>query len=89
MVCAHDFGLPKEQAGFWSQLQQREPFTPPATLLIDDSLPVLRSAARYGIGQLLAVRRPDSGHPPRETAEFAALESFADLLPVPALAAVD
>ena len=32
-------------------------------LLIDDSLPVLRAAHRYGIGQLLAVRNPDSKLP--------------------------
>jgi len=83
LVCAHDYGLPKEQPAFWERLQLREPFDPLRTLLVDDSLPVLRSAALHGIAQLFAVRRPDSTAPPRETAEFDAIESFDDLLPVP------
>ena len=82
MVCAHDLGLPKEQPAFWERLQSREPFMPESTLLVDDSLPVLRSAARHGIAHLLAVRRPDSRQPPRETAEFQALDGFAELLPL-------
>ncbi|MDX1592617.1 MAG: GMP/IMP nucleotidase [Gammaproteobacteria bacterium] len=82
VVCAHDLGLPKEESGFWSRLQAREPFDPEATLLVDDSLPVLRSAARHGIAQLLAVRRPDSRRPPREVTEFPAIDGFAELLPL-------
>ena len=83
VVCAHDLGLPKEQPAFWERLQSREPFTPESTLLVDDSLPVLRSAARHGIAHLLAVRQPDSRQPPREIDEFPALDGFAELLPLP------
>jgi putative hydrolase of the HAD superfamily len=82
VVCAHDLGLPKEDPGFWARLAVREPFRPAATLLVDDSLPVLRSAARHGIAHLLAVRRPDSRQPPRAVTEFPAIDGFADLLPL-------
>jgi len=81
LVCAHDFGLPKEQPAFWERLQQLEPYRPERTLLVDDSLPVLRSAREYGIGWLLAVYEPDTQQPRRDVAEFAAIESFRDILP--------
>ncbi|ROR29559.1 GMP/IMP nucleotidase [Inmirania thermothiophila] len=83
VVCAHDLGEPKESAGFWPRLRRREPFDPEATLLIDDNPAVLAAAHRYGIGQLLAVRRPDSRRPPRCVAGYAAVDGFAALLPVP------
>lgn len=86
IVCSHDLGLPKEETAFWDRLKRVEPFDDVATLLVDDSLPVLRSAARYGIGQLLAVRTPDSRQPSREDAEFTAIDGFAQLLPIARLA---
>ncbi|MHB1566096.1 MAG: GMP/IMP nucleotidase [Acidiferrobacter sp.] len=84
VICAHDLGLAKEHAPFWEQLQSREPFDPARTLLIDDSLPVLRCAQSYGIAHLLAIRRPDLRGPDKDCGEFAAVESFAALLPVSA-----
>ena len=81
VVCAHDLGLPKEQPGFWDKMQAIEPFHKEKALLIDDSLPVLRAARHYGIGQLLAVRNPDSKLPEKDVGEFAALRSFAEILP--------
>jgi putative hydrolase of the HAD superfamily len=83
IVCAHDLGLPKEDPAFWKRLQAREPFDREASLLVDDSLPVLRSAQCYGIAHLLAVRRPDSRRPPKDVAEFAAIDSFAQITPRP------
>ena len=50
VVCAHDLGLPKEHFGFWEKMQNVECFDKDSALLIDDSLPVLRSARHYGIG---------------------------------------
>ena len=81
VVCAHDLGLPKEHPAFWEKMQAVEPFTKGTAVLIDDSLPVLRSAKKYGIGQLLAVRNPDSKLPEKDVGEFAAIRSFRDILP--------
>ncbi len=82
VVCAHDLGLPKEDVAFWDRLRRAEPYSPATTLLVDDSLPVLRSAARHGIAWLLAVRRPDSRQPRREIEEFPAIDGFGELLPL-------
>lgn len=82
VVCAHDFGLPKEAPGFWQRLQERLNFDPAATLLVDDSLSVLRQARVFGIGHLVAVSRPDSGAPAAEIREFRAIRDFSELMPV-------
>ncbi len=81
IICAHDFGLPKEDTGFWRKLEQEVHFDRKRSLLVDDSLPVLRSAQRYGIAQLLAVRKPDSQNPEKDVEEFQAIYDFSDLTP--------
>jgi len=81
IICAHDIGLPKEHSEFWQRLQQTEPFDPLQTLLIDDSLPVLKSAQRYGIGHLLAVLQPDTQAPVKDVEGFEAIASFNDIMP--------
>lgn len=79
VICAHDIGVPKEDASFWNKLQLLETFDPAHTLLVDDSLPVLRSARGAGIAHLLAVRKPDSGVPEKNTEEFDSIASFVEL----------
>jgi putative hydrolase of the HAD superfamily len=81
IVCAHDFGAPKEEQSFWEQLQSQRPFDPTRTLLIDDSLAVLRSARKYGITNLLAVFQPDTKRPPKDVEEFEAIRSFREITP--------
>ena len=83
VICAHDIGVPKEHPEFWGKLQLVERFDPARTLLVDDSLPVLRSARGYGIAHLLAVRRPDTRQPPKDAEEFDAIGSFRDIFPPP------
>ena len=87
IVCSHDFQAPKEDSRFWTRLQARHPFAPARTLFVDDSLPVLRAARDYGVGQLVAIRRPDTTRPARDIRELTAVEKLADLLPVTAAAA--
>lgn len=81
VICAHEFGMPKEDQSFWDNLKSRIPFDEQRTLLIDDSLPVLRSAKQYGIAHLLAVFKPDSQTDIRDVEEFAAIHSFLDIMP--------
>ena len=80
MISSHDYGFPKEDQQFWFALRQDFPFDPSRTLFIDDSLAVLRSAARFGVAHLLAVREPDSRGGPRDTEEFAAVEDYLALV---------
>jgi putative hydrolase of the HAD superfamily len=81
LICAHDLGYPKEDQRFWSLLGEVEFFDPRRTLFIDDSVPILRTAREFGIGHLLAVRRPDSRSPPRRVDEFPAIDGFEELVP--------
>lgn len=81
IICSHDLGAPKEQIAFWERLKKVEPYDAPSSVLIDDSLPVLRAAQRYGIGQLVAVTQPDSHEPRRHITEFAAVAHLAELMP--------
>ena len=81
IICAHDIGLPKEEPVFWEKLQRTEPFEKEHTLLVDDSLPVLRSAKHYGIANLLAVYQPDTRAPDKNVEEFNAIRHFKDIMP--------
>ena len=80
IISSHELGLPKEHKDFWSLLQQQESFDRQRTLLVDDSLAVLRSARNFGILNLIAVRRPDSRQGRREITEFSAIDDFRELL---------
>ncbi|MEE8305984.1 MAG: GMP/IMP nucleotidase [Gammaproteobacteria bacterium] len=80
VISSHELNYPKEHAEFWQNLQAREPFHRERTLLIEDSLPVLESARRFGMGHLVAIRRPDTSAPPRVIDGFPAVDSVADLL---------
>jgi putative hydrolase of the HAD superfamily len=81
IVCAHDYGAPKESAAFWQALHARHPFDAARTVMVDDSLPVLRAARRFGIAHLAAIRQPDLQQPEREIAEFPAVRSFSEIMP--------
>lgn len=80
LISSHDYGFPKESAQFWDALQADIDFDPARSLFIDDTLPILRSARRYGVAHLLAVRQPDSKRGPRDTEEFEAVEDYRELL---------
>ncbi len=78
---SHDLGLPKEHGDFWARLRAIEPFDPARTVLVDDSLPVLRAAHAYGIARVIAILRPDSTRPPVAVEGFHGVESITHLLP--------
>ena len=80
LVSSHALGYAKEAQAFWQALQQQEPFDPARTVLIDDSLPVLDAAQQFGIRHLIAVRRPDTRQPAKDTRDYLAIDSFAELL---------
>lgn len=81
VISTHDYGLPKEDPDFWTALREDEPFEPDATLLVDDSAPVLDSARRFGIAHLLAVHAPDSQQPSRPVPGHRGFDHFDQLLP--------
>lgn len=82
IVSSHDHGAAKEDAAFWTRLQQAHPFERARALFVDDNLRVLRAAEAHGIGQILAIRRPDSRRPARNCPGFAAIDGLHCLLPL-------
>ncbi len=77
---SHTYGHPKESQDFWKALQDEVSFDPATTLFVDDSQPVLRSAAEYGIEMLVTVTRPDTTEPARRGLEFRGVETVRDML---------
>ena len=81
-ISSHDLGLAKENPGFWGELQTVEPYAPARSLLMDDSLPVLRQARRESIRYLYGIAQPDSCKPPISlNGEFPQIENFKQVLP--------
>jgi len=80
LVTSHQFGYAKEHDEFWPALQDHLQFDPASSLFVDDSLPVLAAATRYGIDQVVAIRRPDTGLPEREIEQHQSVFSLDDLL---------
>lgn len=76
----HSYGMPKEDPAFWPALRAALDFEPARSLLIDDSLAVLRTARDYGL-QVLAIARPDSRQAARAITEFDAVAELGELLP--------
>lgn len=81
IISSHAIGLPKEDPMFWQSLQKTESYEPATTLLVDDSLPVLRAARRSGPEHLIAVRKADSKRAPVAIDEFPAIVDFREMMP--------
>ena len=81
IISSHDYGFAKEQQGFWQILQDTHQFEKSTSLLVDDSLAVLKSAQQFGIAHLVSITKPDSTAPVRSITEFQAVEDFRALMP--------
>jgi len=62
-VTSHAVGFAKEQDEFWTLLESDLALDRSRTLFVDDSESVLDAAARFGIGEIVAVMRPDTRLP--------------------------
>lgn len=79
-VSSHQYGVPKEHPQFWSRLAAQLGFERQRALMVDDTLTVLRAAREFGIGQVVAVTRPDTARPTRVVDEFPCTPAVIDLL---------
>lgn len=82
VISSHDVQAPKENQHYWERLMERHPFDREHALFCDDSPPVLASARRFGIGQIVAMRHPDTTAPPRTFADFPSVARLNELLPI-------
>jgi len=82
LVSSHEFGVPKEQPEFWTQLGRYHEVEPANTLFADDSVAVLEAARTAGVRHVYQVLLPDSTQPPRPLLPgFAAIRGLRDLAP--------
>lgn len=77
---SHEFGHPKEDQPFWESLREEEGFDPATTLFVDDNHDVLESAANFGIDMLVAVTRPDTSEPKKDSRGYTGVEAVVDML---------
>jgi GMP/IMP 5'-nucleotidase len=80
VVSSHDYGIEKEQIGFWQRLEAEQRIDRERCILLEDSLAVLVAARRFGIRHTIAIRRPDSTREPRTIEHFSAIDGVASLL---------
>ncbi len=81
IVCSHDYGYCKEDQRFWQAFQQQHSFELAHSLMVDDNLQVLASAKKYGISQVLAIRKPDSNRPENRVVEYPSVSDFSEIIP--------
>jgi len=81
IICSHNFGFAKEHQSFWAAFQAQQGFTQQSTLMVDDSLAVLRAAQSFGIEHLININKPDSQKPAQTTNEFPAITDFREIMP--------
>jgi putative hydrolase of the HAD superfamily len=81
VISAHEVGLPKEDVAFWGELQKRIPFDPARTMLGEDSETNLGTAGAFGIRYLIFVSGSSSSLPPKPSARYASVRTFAELIP--------
>lgn len=82
IICSHDFGFAKENSEFWWAFHKQQAWDKASTLMVDDSLPVLRAAHRFGIQHLLAINQSDSKKASKDITEFSAIEDFREIMPI-------
>ena len=80
VVSSHDYGIEKEQRGFWQRLKADHGVVPGRALLLEDSLAVLHTAREFGIAQQIAISRPDTTREVRRIEGFRAVDGVARLI---------
>ncbi|WBM70959.1 GMP/IMP nucleotidase [Buttiauxella sp. WJP83] len=81
LLSTHTFGYPKEDQRLWQAVAEHTGLEPERTLFIDDSEPILDSAAKFGIRYCLGVTNPDSGQADKTYQRHPALNDYRRLLP--------
>lgn len=81
MISAHDFGIPKETPGVWTEINKISPFDPAKTLLIDDNIRALKTAKEYGIAHCLAAVHVSTQMNKVDPQDFPYFENFQEIMP--------
>ena len=81
LISSHTLELAKENPGFWKRLKTVEPYDRNRTILIDDSLPVLKQAKIEHLKYLWGIKTPDSSRKGQVSCEFPLIDDFKQCLP--------
>jgi len=76
IVSSAELGIAKEDPAFWQALQEKVPYNPATTLLIDDNEQVLDSAQAFGIRYLYTIMQPDMQSPERSVTRYPGVKTF-------------
>lgn len=82
IVSSEQIGHAKEDIQFWQTLQQLHHFVPDETIFLDDTLPVLKTAEKFGIRHLFTILQPSTlmGIRQPQELEYEALDQLTELL---------
>ncbi len=79
-LTSFEIGFPKERLEFWEKARKRLGFENEKSLLIDDTVPVLRTAKEFGIRHILHKTVANSKIPRAQEEGFITLDDFSRLL---------
>jgi len=79
-ITSFEIGFPKEKIEFWERAEQKLHFDREKTILVDDTLEVLKTAQRFGIEYLIYKARANSKVKPLPSAEFMTILDFSELM---------
>ena len=79
-ITSFEIGFPKEKIEFWNKAEQRLNFSKEKTILVDDTLEVLKTAQRFGIKYLIYKAISNSRVKPLPSPEFKTIFDFSDLM---------
>ena len=82
IISSHDYGIAKEELGFWHKLEVAIQLNKNASAFFDDSLSVLNAAKAYGIDTVVAISKPSSQIAAKPIQGFINIKTFQQALPV-------
>jgi GMP/IMP 5'-nucleotidase len=79
-ITSFQIGFPKERIEFWKHAEQRLHFSKEKTILVDDTLEVLKTARKFGIKYLIYKARANSKLKPLPSSDFRTILDFSELM---------
>ena len=78
-ITSFEIGYPKEKIEFWKKAEKMLCFRKEETILVDDTIEVLRTAKKFGIQHLIYKARSSSKVKPSSSTEFMTINDFNEL----------
>ena len=82
IITSQDYGVAKEDQGFWHKLDESINLDKAKSVFFDDSTHVLKSAKKFGIGTVVAISKPSSKIETKSVEGFINIETFEHAMPV-------